>query len=102
MLEIWRVWFGQGVSIPVFAMHLTFLGLGTVLGGALRRKRTAIAVMSVLVLLCAVCALLMLTDSEMLNVFAVYLGAMFSLIFFGALIGMIIERIKRCRNEKGS
>jgi len=100
MIEIWKEWFGQSLSLPVIVMHLTFLCSGIVLGCKMKKKKTIIIVMLTLALLCSACALCMLIDSEMIYIYAVYLGGMFTLILAGSLIGILYGKIKRRENEK--
>ena len=100
MTEIWSEWFGQGFSLPVIAIDLTFLGAGMVMGAKIKNRKAVRIIMLTEVLLFLICALLMLTGSEMVNVYAIYLGGMFTLLFAGTLIGTIIRIIKYRKEAK--
>ena len=100
MTEIWCEWFGQGFSLPVIAIDLTFLGIGIVMGAGIADKKAVRYIMLTELLLFIICALLMLTDSEMVNVYAIYLGGMFTLLFAGTLIGTIIRILKYRKEAK--
>ena len=94
MFVILREWFSQGFSLPVIVTDAVMLAFGLIGSLKIRRDRTVLISMLILIGVYILSVLLSVCGLLMIETYAKYLGAFVAISFAGAAVGLLIRTIK--------
>ena len=94
-MKIITEWFGLSFSIPVAVTDMTLLLIGLIPGLKIKNKKTIIYIMLTCIAVYIIASFLAVCGIDMIEPYAVYLGALCILSFAGFGISLLIRLFEK-------